>query len=399
MVETPRKQKEKRILDLHNDGCTIRDIAKQEHKSFRDIGAIINRQQERQETIERQAQQAHIASEAYGLFSKGKSLVEVAIELKLRQPDVQTLHGEYLKLIGLEKLHKVYEEVEDNIENFVNLYNMIKASGITPPHVERLVRIANDDLPSVERRFQLANNRVAELQGDIRNSTFTFQGLSDGISSMNAAIRSLGAEKQKMQEEIDELYQKRMKLQAFFRDFENNNERYLQITKFAEEKVHRILSENKLFLRLAVQSLIELIANDPGKYEFLIGSAREKNLVQLLDEHYNDTSAYNSMVNSSSSSHMNETPPALTNQTKQKADGEEQRLLQLQQLPLLLNDGLEMLVQEAEKNLLNNLVIIAPTIIALLMLTRPKSRHSLSLAPEEPKTLPFEGHRQEGSRT
>jgi hypothetical protein len=38
----------------------------------------------------------------------------------------------------------------------------------------------------------------------------------------------------------------------------------LHITRFAEEKVRTILSENKLFLRLAVQSLIELIANDPA---------------------------------------------------------------------------------------------------------------------------------------
>jgi hypothetical protein len=107
---------------MHNDGYTIRDIAKQEHKSFRDIGTIIDREQERQETTERQTQQAYIASQAYSLFSKGKSLVEVAIELKLRQPDVQMLHGEYLKLIGFEKLHKVYEELKDGIDYFVKLY-------------------------------------------------------------------------------------------------------------------------------------------------------------------------------------------------------------------------------------------------------------------------------------
>jgi septation ring formation regulator EzrA len=143
---------------------------------------------------------------------KGKSPIEVAIELELRQPEVLDLYSEYLKLVQLDKLHSVYEEVKDDIEYFVKLYKMMKASGITPPHVERLVRIANDDLPSVERRFQLANNRVTELQGDIRNSTFTFQGLSDGISSMNATLRSLEAERQKVQEEIKELYQKRMKL-------------------------------------------------------------------------------------------------------------------------------------------------------------------------------------------
>jgi hypothetical protein len=397
MFETSRKQKEKRIMNLHNEGYSIRDIAKQEHMSFRDIGTIVQREQQSQEATERQIQQAHIASQAYSLFLKGKSPIEVAIELKLRQPDVLGLYSEYLKLVQLDKLHSVYEEVKDDIEFFVKLYKMMKASGITLPGVQRLVRIANDDLPSVERTFQLANNRVAELQGDIRNSTFTFQSLSNGISSMNATIRSLEAEKQKVQEEIEELYQKRMKLQGFVRYFENNNARYLRITKFAEEKVYSILSENKLFLRLAVQSLIELIANDPPKYKFLIGSAREKNSEQLLDEHYNHTSAYGSVVHSSSSSHMHKAPPALTIQPKQKADREEQKL---QQQPLLLDDDLEMLVQEAEKNLFNNLVKqFAPRIIALLMLILPKWRHSLPLVPEELKAFPFQDHRQEKPQT
>jgi hypothetical protein len=168
------------------------------------------------------------------------------------------------------------------------------------------------------------------------------------------------------------------------------------ILKFAEEKVHSIVSENKLFLRLAVQSLIELIANDPVKYEFLIGPERRKNSEGLLDEHYISTSAYSSVVDSSSSPHIDKTLLALTIQTKQKVDGEAQRL---QQQPLLFNDCLEMLVQEAEKNLLNNLVKkLAPAIIALLMLIVPKLHHFLPIVPEE-QTFPFQDHRQEKSQT
>ena len=168
----------------------------------------------------------------------------------------------------------------------------------------------------------------------------------------------------------------------------------MHITKFAEEKVRSILSENKLFLRLAVQSLIELIVNDPDKYEFLMGSARKKNSEKLLD--YISTSTFRSVMNSSSSSHIDKTLPALKIQAKQKVDGEAQRL---QQQPLLLKDGLEMLVQEGKTNLLNNLVRkLAPTIIALLMLIVPKSDHSLPLVPEE-QVFPFQDHREERSQT
>jgi chromosome segregation ATPase len=152
----------------------------------------------------------------------------------------------------------------------------MKAAGINLKQVERLIAIANNDLPSVEKTYESVRIRVAELHGDIRNSAFTFQSLSDGISSMNETFRSLEAKKQKEEEEISKLYQKRMKLQGFVRYFVNSDERYLSIAKFAEEKVHGVLSQNKLFLQLAVQSLIELIASDPTKYGFSIDSFREK---------------------------------------------------------------------------------------------------------------------------
>ncbi|HJT49000.1 MAG TPA: hypothetical protein VJ729_12530 [Nitrososphaeraceae archaeon] len=379
MIETSRKQKEKRILDLHNDGYTIRDIAQQEHKSFRDIGAIIEREQERQEAIERQTHQSDIASRAYSLFLKGKLPVEVAIELKLRQPDVRMLYGEYLKLVGLEKLHKVYEEVGEEIENFINLYKMMKASGINAPHVKRLIRIANEDLPSVDQIFQLANKRVMELQGDVRNSTFTFQLLSDGISSMNATLTSLQAQRQKAQEEIGELYQKRTELQGFVRHYENNNEGYLSIVNLAKEKVYSTLTENKLFLKLAVQSLVELVTSHPDKYRFLTGLSTDKNSLsskQLVDSPYNDISLYNSSASFSSSTHT--LPPILAIQTRQKEHEHEKEDRQPQQI--IPNDSLEMLVQEGEEKLLENLVKqLAPAIITPLMLKFPRRRRSLPI--------------------
>jgi hypothetical protein len=130
MFETSRKQKEKRILNQHNEGYSIRDIAEQEHMSFRDIGAIIHSHQN-QEATEHQIEQAHIASQAYSLFLKGKSPIEVAIEMKLRQPEVLDLYSEYLKLVQLDKLHSVYEEVKEDIEYFVKLFNLADSTTCT----------------------------------------------------------------------------------------------------------------------------------------------------------------------------------------------------------------------------------------------------------------------------
>ena len=41
-------EKEKRVLELHNQGKTIRDIAKEVHMSFRDISKIIKSYEKKQ---------------------------------------------------------------------------------------------------------------------------------------------------------------------------------------------------------------------------------------------------------------------------------------------------------------------------------------------------------------
>ena len=82
---TTRWQKQQNVLELYKQGKTIKEISKMVHMSFRDIGAIIHKQEEKQAIKEVQAQQQYLSSEAYRLFLKGKSPVQVGIELNLRQ--------------------------------------------------------------------------------------------------------------------------------------------------------------------------------------------------------------------------------------------------------------------------------------------------------------------------
>jgi hypothetical protein len=68
---------------------------------------------------------------------------------------------------------------------------------------------------------------------------------------------------------MDQLYQKRMKLEAGVRHFENNNEQYGKIRNTVEEKVQSILSDRRMVLKLALVSLIESMRKDPDKYSHL----------------------------------------------------------------------------------------------------------------------------------
>src|SRR5215216_1236408 len=96
----PRKERERLVLELYNQGKTIREIAKEARMSFRDIGVILNRAvEEKTEGIKQQddnndaknqgqqEQQLSLSAQAYKLFSDRKTPLEVAIALNLRESE------------------------------------------------------------------------------------------------------------------------------------------------------------------------------------------------------------------------------------------------------------------------------------------------------------------------
>ncbi|PWU79197.1 MAG: hypothetical protein DLM72_18625 [Candidatus Nitrosopolaris wilkensis] len=82
-----REEKEKYVIQLYKEGRTVRDIAKQMHMSFGDIGVII-----RKVKAEAEREAGHIneqeidnnesksrESQAFKLFSEGNTPVQVVI--------------------------------------------------------------------------------------------------------------------------------------------------------------------------------------------------------------------------------------------------------------------------------------------------------------------------------
>lgn len=143
-----REEKEKLVLDLYNECKSMREIAQIVLMSFRDIGAIIDKEEKEKETREGQSRQEILSTHAYKLFSDGKSPIQVAVALNLREPEVAMFYVEYWKLRQLHSLNWVYEQVKDNIGYFVSLYIAAKVARMDVQHVIGLLAIANNHLSS-----------------------------------------------------------------------------------------------------------------------------------------------------------------------------------------------------------------------------------------------------------
>jgi predicted transcriptional regulator len=168
MTILTRQERERLVLELYNQGKTIREIAKEVRMSFRDIGVILNKAvEEKAEGLKEQheeIQQLSVSSQAYKLFSEGKTPLEVAIALNLRESEATKLYKEYWKLKQLHNLSTVYEELRGDIDPFLRLYKLAKRKGMSVKQVVDALTIANNDLPVLEQRFKRLGNDISTLQ-------------------------------------------------------------------------------------------------------------------------------------------------------------------------------------------------------------------------------------------
>ena len=94
-----KKEREERVLDLHfNQNKNYRQIAQEMKMSLRDIGEIVNRAREEKERQEHKS----LSVQAYELFSKCKTPLQVSVILNIGATEVTHYYTQYLSLVQLE---------------------------------------------------------------------------------------------------------------------------------------------------------------------------------------------------------------------------------------------------------------------------------------------------------
>lgn len=163
-----RQEKEKLILDLYNQGKTYQQIASIARVSVRDIKPVLEKAEKERErelgittqegkendSNNHKPQKSSFASQAYRLFSEGKSPLQVAVELNLREAEATKYYREHWKLKQLYNLNLIYEDIKNDIFPLAKLYRRIKIAGIKTEQAVNLIKMAEYDLPAIEQKYQ-----------------------------------------------------------------------------------------------------------------------------------------------------------------------------------------------------------------------------------------------------
>jgi len=253
-----KAEKERRVLELYEQGKTYREITREVRISPGDISDIIKRHSgELQGTVKPQntlQKPETIDTRAFKLFEEGKTPVKVAIELDLRSDDVTRLYTEYLKLKGLEELSLLYEERKDDLHDFHNAYKLMVNEDMSP---QQLIVAANNlqDIASLESRLEVMKKESESLE-------YQRQDVYNNIVTANMDLNSikLGIDVQK--KEFERLNRQKLEVQKVIAGM-NTSAGYQQMMRIAEAASRRILTQNQVVLAAALEALFQALKEEP----------------------------------------------------------------------------------------------------------------------------------------
>jgi chromosome segregation ATPase len=254
-----RHEKEKLILDLFNQEKTYKQIAKIARVSVRDIKPVLEKaEKEREKEL------------AYRLFSEGKTPLDVKIELNLEVPEVTRYYREYWKLRDLYSLNMVYEEIGDDIIHLLEVHKKIREAGMDVDQAVTLIKNANNDLPTLEERYQRLKRGVDSLESRKLEAERTLNDLYDQIDMSEKRLKFLETACLDEEDNLDQLECEKIRLKQLVNEFKHNDQEYLKIERKVQSKVTILLSGGKNVLRVALDSLMKSMRKDPQKYINLI---------------------------------------------------------------------------------------------------------------------------------
>jgi predicted transcriptional regulator len=271
-----RLEKEQLVLDLHNQGKGTREIAREVKISFSQIGAILKRAAQQREVGQVQAERTSISTQAYELFSEGRTALQVTIDLKMKADEAIDYQKEYWNLQQLNTLHQVYDVIKDDIWSFVELYKLIKDAGTDQKQVKRLLEIANNDLPRVEELYKNLCREVERLTFEKLGAAETIQELNNEVMHLSKTVECHKSECQEQESKKRILYLKKIRLESVIQQLQKSPE-YDRIVQVVKQQMKNVIGEDKQLLKLAFDSLIESLLRDPFRlqslFEYAMSSA------------------------------------------------------------------------------------------------------------------------------
>jgi hypothetical protein len=254
-------QKKALVIQLYEQGKTIRQIAEVAHMSFKDIADVIKKHTgEDSDSVDKSKKSKD--ARVFELFLNGKQSIEVAIELDMSADEVEELHVQYWRLSKLDDLEDLYHEAKYSLSLLLQLFKILKNKRITKDKdIHDLIDLAYYGLPALRNKHEDLLNQVTALQSEKMTLNNEILGLRNSIYTNNEIIRKQNEESRKLDRKLDRLH-------ILLRNTSKDSNYHKAI-----EIIDQRLKEKKPLLVAAFVAVMETLNKKPYGLNLLNGSS------------------------------------------------------------------------------------------------------------------------------
>ena len=179
-------EKEKKVIELHKQGKTLKEIATIVHMSFRDISKIIKKY-ERQKELQAKKEESNqpsqpkkpsISSKSFMLYQEGKKIDEVKVLLDIPFKFAIKYWVQYLKSTRMYECFEFYQDHSYEIPTFLSINTFLERNDIYGKDIVNVLRTANDvinlnqtiiNLKAEIEKLKQTRNNYSLNQNTLRN--------------------------------------------------------------------------------------------------------------------------------------------------------------------------------------------------------------------------------------
>jgi uncharacterized coiled-coil DUF342 family protein len=274
-----REEKHQLVCQLYGEGKTMREIAKEVHMSFGDIGSVIKRLNQE---LHPKSKEKSKVSQALELFKKGNDPVKVALSLDLSPTKTESIYKQFLKLSRFYKLLDLYKKVGDDVSLLSTVHDVMKKYDLSKKDIINIVHYAEkriflkEEIHELEHQFDYLLKQRHVANDSLLSTKKKYTELLEQIDKYNDISAAKSSHIENLNSEIKQL-------ENYISRLKDSDGYYTKFEQFAREKLDLSMKDRKWILSLAVASVIESIRKDPDIQMIIKDEIAEIDQDKLLD--------------------------------------------------------------------------------------------------------------------
>jgi uncharacterized coiled-coil DUF342 family protein len=239
--------RERKVLELYKQGKSTRYIAKELRMSLRDISTILRKNQTNHGIMgndinnnnnnnnNNSKSSNEKATQAYKLFSEGKKLSDVAIELGLREKEASKLFGEFLRLKGQQELYDIYLDEKYYLRSVLKLHRLLKREGVTAANDNNniewfvdMVKTGVYKIPEIQKQHEKAKDELEIIEYKRVMSKHELDKMNNQIILLRRSMYQLSATCNNKRNEITYLRNQIQGLEEYVCKLKNDSQQKIE---------------------------------------------------------------------------------------------------------------------------------------------------------------------------